>query len=132
MKDEISKNQAKNIPNEEAETWKRRFWVSTVSLLTVIALLLVGGTSYLLNLKNNVVSDAELATLEVFDEVATPFLQQFEFDREKPEDGDFYISFKYYVQNDDGSYDYNNGKSGKVYFWTDKQDGHRSYGFSYD
>ena len=129
--------------DKREQIWKRRFWISTISSLTVIALLLIGGTTYIFNTKNRIVSDEDLATLAVFDEVATPFLKQFEFDREKAtvaeatghgvsEDGDFYISFKYYIQKDDGTYDYDNGKSGKVYFWTDKQDGHRSYGFSYD
>ena len=129
--------------DSSATIWQKRFWASTITSLIIIVAMLVGGTSYIVSIKNNVVSDEDLTTLAMFDEVATPFLKQFEFDREKPtvaeatghgisEDGDFYISFKYYVQNDDGTYDYNNSKTGKVYFWTDKQDGHRSYGFSYD
>lgn len=138
------KIEEENFSAEKMPIWKRRFYVAVAAGVAVVAALLIGGGCYIASVQSNIVSDEDKESLAVFNEVARGFLQQFEYSRENPDapvnievlghgvsdEGDYYISFKYSVRNEDWTW--TEARTGKIYFWTDKQDGHRSYSMKFD
>ncbi len=121
---------------------RKRFWWTTGILLALFIITTVASSAFFLNIRKNIVNDNDIAALEVFKEVANGFLNNFELNAEKTigtevkdygvsKDGDFYISFKYFVR-DEEDINYTEEGDARVYFWTDKETGRRSFGFSYD
>ena len=124
-----------------AEMWKSRCYGTATILLIIILGLLIGGVGLYMNYRDNIVSDEDVAALAVYDEVAESFVNGFDLKEGAKTyadvnsygvspDGDFYIG--YTLNELDGQNNVTSSKNGKIYFWTDKEDGHRSYGFSYD
>ena len=127
--------------NSLAEMWKSRCYGTATILLIIILGLMIGGVALYMNYHDNIVSDEDLAALAVYDEVAESFVNGFDLkdgvkthadvnDYGVSPDGDFYIGYTLNELDDENNV--TNSKNGRIYFWTDKEDGHRSYGFSYD
>ncbi len=144
MKEENLKN-AKTSDSQMVETWKKRFWLATSILSTIILIIVTVGCVGFLCVKDKIVSDEDIAALAVFDEIAAPFINNIQ---SRPEDnhitttkvsgydispdGDFNISFNLCerIDTEDG-FKYGNCRDGKMYFWWDDEYG-RSYGFGFD
>ena len=123
-----------------AEMWKGRCYGTAMLLLVIIICLMLGGVWFYMNYKDNIVSDEDLAALEVFDEVSETFVNNFDLkdgartyadvtEYGVSPDGDFYIGYK--LNTLDDANNVTESKDGRVYFWTDDETGKRSYGFGY-
>lgn len=89
----------------QANIWQKRFYWSTGILSALLILALACGAGYAISINNNIVSDDDLAALAVFDEIARPFINNFNADGENhptvtevydhgiSPDGDFNIGF---------------------------------------
>ena len=144
MDAEKSEKTVKKQQETPSDVYKKRFWCSIVVSAIIILLMLICGTFCLIKNKDikSEISNEDLAALDIFDEIAKGFLDNFDLDTERTigtqvqgygisKDGDFYISFKYFIRNEDDM-TYSEGGNAKMYFWTDKETGHRSYAVSWD
>ena len=137
-----TKTTTKKVSSQNlAEMWKSRCYGAVMILLLIILGMMVGGIGFYMSIKDNIVSDEDLAALGAFDEVAETFVNGFDLvDGTKTHadvsgygispDGDFYIGYK--LNYLDENNEITKSRDGKVYFWSDKETGKRSFGFGYD
>lgn len=133
------KNEAEIMDGERGiKAWRRAAWILAGMLVVLGAV----SATYIIYMQKYVVSEADLAALANYKEVAEQFAQSLHADLPVPqyvervynygisEDGDFYLHYNLcYDENDEGL---EGCRDTKVYFWESEDDEHHSYGFSYD
>lgn len=136
------KTATKSQATKEPSVFKMHsFWIVTL-LFAALAIVTVLGVITIKKLESERRTDMDIARLEVFDDVAADFVRNLEVRDSvqtfqemtgygiSDEDGVFYITFNYYISNDDGSVN-PTAHPAIIYFWKDAERGTYSHAFSY-